>query len=793
MVLAVFRTDFVRLLTSALGVLAGACLFAAEERTGEQIYRTVCLSCHGPGGEGTAEHKKPLIGDLSILELARVIDKTMPEGEPEKVSADEARRVAEYIYHEFYSPTAQERIRPARIELARLTNRQYQNAVADLIAALRGGGAPQWGGEQGLRGQYFKSRRMDRRSVGVERIDPTVEFDFGVGGPDASFEPHEFSIKWSGSLLAPDTGEYEFLIRTEHAARLWINDDEQPLIDAWVKSGNDTEYRAPLRLLGGRIYNVRLEYTKAKQGVQDQKKNKPIPAVKSSITLLWKPPRKSVEVIPARCLSPNEAPPVFVVGTPFPPDDRSVGYERGTSVSKAWDQATTDAAIEGADYISRKRERLAGTNDQAADHEAKYQALGYRLVERAFRRPLTDEQKSLYVDRHFAAGVPPEAALKRVALAALKSPRFLFREPGAGGDAYDVASRLSFAIWDSLPDEPLLKAAANGQLASREQVLSEAQRMLADLRARAKLRAFFQQWLRLDQIVEVTKDPQQFPEFTPEVASDLRTSLELFVDDVVFSDASDYRRLFTADTLPLNDRLLAFFDVDQPADALLRNADFRPTALDAEHRAGVVTHPYLMASFAYHNATSPIHRGVWIWRSLFGRALKVPPEAVAPLVPELAPDLTTRERVTLQTKAEACMSCHTAINPLGFTLEEFDALGRFRTHEKGKPIDDSGRYITREGQEVEFRGARDLAAYLAGSPESHAAFVGQLFHYVVKQPIRAYGADQLPKLQATFAARRYNIRDLVAEIATAAALPPATAQTAGVGERPSTSATNASR
>src|SRR5205807_9184751 len=170
------------------------------------------------------------------------------------------------------------------------------------------------------------------------------------------------------------TGEYEFTVRTEHAARLWVNDIRHPLIDAWVKSGNETEYRAAIGLLGGRVYPLRLEFAKGKQGVDDSKKTKAKPpAVKASIALLWKLPQRAAEVIPQRNLSPHRFPEVFVLSTPFPPDDRSVGYERGTSVSKSWDRATTDAAIEAAGYIVTHLAELAGVKDDAPDRSAKIQ------------------------------------------------------------------------------------------------------------------------------------------------------------------------------------------------------------------------------------------------------------------------------------------------------------------------------------------------------------------------------------------------------------------------------------
>src|SRR5262249_54049480 len=155
--------------------------------------------------------------------------------------------------------------------------------------------------------EYFAARnfRGDKRQL--KRTDLQVHFDFGKESPaPEKIDPSEFSIRWTGSFLATETGEYEFLVRTDHAGRLWVNDNNRPLIDAWVKSGNDTEYKAAMFLVAGRIYPLRLEFTKAKQGVDDSKKQKekPPPA-KASIALLWKRPLGALEPIPSRQLSPN--------------------------------------------------------------------------------------------------------------------------------------------------------------------------------------------------------------------------------------------------------------------------------------------------------------------------------------------------------------------------------------------------------------------------------------------------------------------------------------------------------
>lgn len=745
-----------RLAVLVLAVVATTAA-AGEPRVGELIYREQCARCHGAAGEGVKEeYAKPLIGDRPLADLTKLIVETMPEDEPEKCVGEDAAQVAAYIYDAFYSKAAQARNSRPRVELARLTVRQYRETLADLVGSFSEQG--RWNAERGLRGEYFNSKhfRGDRRAF--ERYDPNVDFHFGEASPDEQIESAEFAVRWEGAVLALDTGDYEFNVRTENGTRLWFNDPSRPLIDAWVRSGSDRDHRETIHLLGGRVYPIKLEFFKSK----DDKTTST-----ASVALMWKPPHRAEEVIPGRQLSPNRFSPLLVVQTPFPPDDRSTGYERGTSISKAWDQAETYAAIETADYIVARLERLSGATDDAADRLDRVREFCRRFAQRAFRRPLTDEQRAFFIDRHFQNGNIP-AAVKKVVLLVLKSPRFLYREINAAGfDAFDAASRLSFSLWDSMPDQPLYDAAANGQLATPEQIAQQAERMVNDPRTRAKLRQFLHQWLKVDQLDELRKDGSLFPEFNDAVVTDLQTSLDLFLDEVVWSEASDFRQFLLADYLYLNGRLAALYGVNLPADA-----PFQKIALDGSQRAGIVSHPLLMARFAYHATSSPIHRGVFVVRSLLGRQLRPPPEAVAPLSPELHPEMTTRERVTLQTSPTNCVTCHAIINPLGFPLERFDAIGRYRTEEKGRPIDDAGFYQMVTGQNVELHGVRELADFLAASDETQAAFVEQLFHYLVKQPVRAFGTDLPERLRRSFAEHGYSIRRLLIEIVSATAVKP---------------------
>jgi hypothetical protein len=153
---------------------------------------------------------------------------------------------------------------------------------------------------------------------------------------------------------------------------------------------------------------------------------------------------------------------------------------------------------------------------------------------------------------------------------------------------------------------------------------------------------------------------------------------------------------------------------------------------------------------------------------VLGRSLQQPPEAVAPLAPDLHPDLTTRKRVELQTSPAMCTTCHAMINPLGFGLEHFDAVGRYRKEEKGKSIDAKAGFENLAGESIPFDGARSLANVLLASGEPSRAFVDQCFHSLVRQPIRAYGSARAD-LERKFTSRSMNIRELLVEVAVVAA------------------------
>jgi cytochrome c553 len=753
-----------------LALLSANCGRAEEPKKedGAAIYKRLCADCHGAKGEGVAKkYDEPLFGERSLSSLAKYIDKTMPEDEPEKLDAAGSALVAEYIHAAFYSPEARARNNPPKHEIARLTNRQFRESVADLIGSFRPA-APR-GPATGLKGEYYQSDGMNKKSKRVfEREDKALDFDFAEGSPGEGITADQFSIAWNGSLIAQETGFYEFKVRTPNGARVYVNADfrdgdrnsrddsdakrENTLIDAWVSSGDTVrEETAKIFLLGGRAYSFRLDYFKYKDK-------------RGSVRLEWKPPHGAWSVLRAPHISPAPAQRVAVITTPLPADDGSLGFERGTSISKEWHAATTKAAIEAANEVTTRLSRLGGPKKDAPDVAEKCRQWAEAFAHRAFRRPLTPELRELYVNRVFTPEVAPEIGLKRAVIAVLKSPRFLYPE-FTEGDDFSTASKLALGMWDSLPDLPLLEAAGRGEVRTPEQVRAQAARMMNDPRARAKIASFFNHWLGTGEAESLAKDSKAFPEFDSALIADLRTSLDRFVEHVVWGEKSDYRELLQADYVFMNERLAKFYGAPVP-----EGGDFAPVKFGDGKHAGIFTHPFLLSLHSYSKTTSPIHRGVFLTRSIMGRMLKPPPQAIEFKDDRFDPTLTMREKVTELTNKTSCMSCHVTINPLGFALENFDAVGRFRTLDNSKPINPVSDYITSDGDTVKLSGPRDIANHAAGNDAARRGFVRHLFQYTIKQAPAAFGPETLLKLDTQFA-NGFHIRNLYMESNIIAALP----------------------
>lgn len=724
---------------------------------GEKIYRQACVECHGVSGAGVADsYDDPLHGDATIGELTELISDTMPEEDPESCVAEDAASVATYIHHAFYSEAARIRNRPPRIGVARLTAEQLRQSLADLYGHFQN---DSWNEKRGgLQGVYFDGARWKEDKKRIERTDPVLDFDFGNDGPGEGINAKDFYIHWGGSLVANHSGHYEIILRSTCSCKMYFGTTDRVLFNNHVQSEGKTEFRKTMNLTAGRSYPLKIEF------FQRKRKTKQPPA---KISLSWVPPGGDEALVPSRQLIPTWLPGQFALQAKLPPDDRSYGYERGISINRQWDDSTTAAAVEfsqitASELWPRYRQRHRKDSDE---NRGRLRGFLADFVSTAFRTSLDDDARRLYIDRQLAVAPDDAEAIKRVVLITLKSPRFLYPTVDIGASKSQVAAnRLALILHDSLPADSWLTAKIEkNQIQTDKQVADAAHRMVADERTVQKTRAFLYQWLDMRDIDEISKDQELFPGFDRQLVADLHDSFDAFLDEVIRGESSDYRQLLQADWTFTTERLAEFYgDGWEPAES--EQAGLTRSVGNATIRSGAMTHPLLMSRFAHHKSTSPIHRGVLMYRHFLGRTLRPPNAAFTPLDADLHPGLTTRERVEMQTGDVDCQVCHTKINSLGFVLENYDAVGRYRNKDNGKPVNPSGGYVDRSGEKISFAGPRELAEYLASSDDSHRAFVEAAFEHFVKQPIAAYGADAADRLTRQFTESGCSIRELVINI-----------------------------
>ena len=308
---------------------------------------------------------------------------------------------------------------------------------------------------------------------------------------------------------------------------------------------------------------------------------------------------------------------------------------------------------------------------------------------KAFRRPV---EPALLAK---LKALEAKAGLRPALLAVLISPRFLMRiesvQPDAKGpylvDDYDIASRLSFFLWSGPPDDVLLGLAAKGQLRTAEAVEAQARRMLADPRSRALADNFIGQWLQLRGLATHKPDPKVFPQFGETLRTSMKRELDLFLGEIVQKDRP-LTELIDSDFTYLNEELAKHYGIDG-----VKGGEMRRVSLPDRRRGGLLTSAALLMLQSDPDRNNVPRRGNFVAGAILGMAPPPPPPDVPQLEDTKAPagkELTLRERLDLHRSKPECMGCHSKIDPLGFGLENFDAIGRWRDLEAGRPVDASG-------------------------------------------------------------------------------------------------------
>ncbi|MBK1856444.1 DUF1592 domain-containing protein [Verrucomicrobiaceae bacterium 5K15] len=408
--------------------------------------------------------------------------------------------------------------------------------------------------------------------------------------------------------------------------------------------------------------------------------------------------------------------------------------------------------------------------DQLSEDQAA-QRIITRFVQRAARRPISGAVANKYYGIYQHAKTKGESyrgAVNLALTAVLVSPHFLYRNELAPADArdgefqldhYQIASRLSYFLWMSMPDDELFELAEKKQLHDPQVLRQQVRRMIKNPKSRAFSNAFLGQWLGFNSLGEsVIPDSQIFPEFNTALATAMKQETVLTFEHLLKNGNSLLTLLDTRATY-LNDDLAKLYGIEG-----VQGSHMRPVNLSDRHRGGLLGMASVLTATSTPTRTSPVLRGVWVAETLLGDHI---PEAPAD-VPELADNaglngkLTLRQELEQHRKQEQCASCHDQIDPIGFGLENFDAIGRFRRKETGgQPIDSSG-----ELDGFQFDGAAELKAWLV--KERKEPFIRnlseQMLAFALGRQVETYDEAPLRRITGALEKNNYNAMTLIEEI-----------------------------
>ncbi len=460
----------------------------------------------------------------------------------------------------------------------------------------------------------------------------------------------------------------------------------------------------------------------------------------------------------------------------FPPEDFVNGFKNQYQA-----QNLSPLLVEA---YSAAAERLARNAFQGGDRRALVPckpsaACRARFVRefglKAFRRPLESDEQKRYEDL-FRRETDFYKGAQLVVEAMLQSPHFLFRLEETANPKwkpYVTATRLSYALWDSLPDAALFESAARGELASAQGVEKAARRMLDDPRARQAMDEFVAEWLRFDRLLTASKDRRRFPMFNRETAFAMTEEARSFVADLVWNDR-DFTKAFTADYSFINADLATIYGVPAPA------KEFDRVGFPAEsERAGLLGQSLFLALTAKPDDTSPTARGLFIREQFLCQHVAEPPPGVNTNLPEIteAKPQTNRDRLREHTTNPSCATCHNLIDPIGFAFERFDAIGARRDKFKlqffvtdeddnrrtAKTVElplDTGGHVAGI-PDSKFSSPRELGAVLARSPQCQECLVKQYFRYTVGRMETPADRSLIRQVFDDFKKSQFHFRELM--------------------------------
>ena len=420
------------------------------------------------------------------------------------------------------------------------------------------------------------------------------------------------------------------------------------------------------------------------------------------------------------------------------------------------------------------QKRLFGETPKGTDLRKAARGVARTLARDAYRRPPTDAELDVLVDVYDLArnnDLNHMAALGLMLKAVLVSPQFLFITPAGEPESKDaivllddfqLASRLSYLLWSAPPDAELAALADKGDLHKPEVLRTQVERLLKDARSRALFDGFGAQWLRVNELDGQVFDPKTFPQMTPALRTAMMDEARLFFESIV-SENQSVVRFVSSDYTFVNEPLAKVYGLEQS----VRGPKMRRVKLTNPNRGGILSMPATLATTSFPNRTSPVLRGVWVLERILGERVPPPPADI----PELEEQdhkkiegLTLRQRTELHQSEATCRNCHKILDPIGFGLENFDAIGRWREkNDQGLAIDSAGKLP--DGKE--FSTPAELKRLLAKREADLARnLTERLMAYALGRQLEGYDDVVIDQLMVKIAADNYRVRTIITEVIT---------------------------
>ena len=391
----------------------------------------------------------------------------------------------------------------------------------------------------------------------------------------------------------------------------------------------------------------------------------------------------------------------------------------------------------------------------------------------AYRRPLVADEVSglmaLYQTGRNSLRLDYSGGIKLLIEAMLQAPGFVYRwelgpqSPKLDGTVvhlgpYEVASRLSYFLWRSMPDQALFDAAAAGKLATPQDVEVQARRMIDDAKAHDMMAAFFQEWLSLDQVAARPKDAAVYPQFNDGLKRSMNAESLAFIDHVAFQGEGALSTFLTANYSFVDQTLAPVYGVSGAGSTASK------LPLDSTQRAGLLTQSAFLTVTGATDGSNPVKRGRKVYERVLCGVLPPPPPNVPPPKSSSAGG-TTRERFAEHDTQACAKACHAIMDPIGFAFENYDGIGQYRAEDNGKPVDATGA-ITLDGTSKSFKNAVELVNLLANSGNARSCFVTQWARFALSRADTEADRASLNAAYTSFSKANFTVRELLVGIAT---------------------------